>query len=345
MDVDGLKKQLKNKEFQPVYLFWGQEEYLKRYYVDELKKKLLSGAPEEFNFHSFDESSFSADEVVNAADAYPMGAERKLILLRNLDHAKLKAGDKELMDGLLEAVPEHVCLVLYFDFAHLDDNKKQKALFSLVEKSGAVVDFRLAASRQLVPWITKHAQARGKRIEPAVAEYLIEMTDGTMASISSETEKLCAFTGEEAIEKRHIDAIVTRVADSSVFDLTNAVVLRDYDTVLRLLNELREAKEEPVALLSGISTSFTEFLYVKLAQNRGITSTAQLLKDMKLPPRREFLLKKYFRMAPGAPLPFLRYCVSECMEADDLIKRSRMDKWTILELLVGRLLAFESRKS
>lgn len=345
MELNELKKQLKSGSILPVYLFWGQEEYLKRYYFDELKKKLLSGAPEEFNYHVFDENSFSADYVMNAADAYPMGAEKKLILLRDLDYNKLKGAAKELMDGLLSAVPEHVCLVFYFDFAHLDDQKKQKELFTLVEKSGGVMNFQLAPPRQLVPWIVKHAEAKGKRIDPAVAEYLIEFTDGTMTSISSELEKLCAFTDEETIEKRHIDAIVTPVTDSSVFDLTNAVVRRDYDTVLRLIGELRDAKEEPVALLSGISVAFTEFLYVKLAQNQGITSSAQLLKDLKIPPRREFLIKKYFRMAADAPLPLLRYCVSECMEADELIKRSRVDKWTILELLVCRLLAYESRKN
>ena len=48
-----LKEDLKNQTFHPVYLLYGEEDYLKRMYRDRLKKAVL-GDGDEMNYSYFE---------------------------------------------------------------------------------------------------------------------------------------------------------------------------------------------------------------------------------------------------------------------------------------------------
>ena len=49
-----LKKEIKAGDFKNAYLLYGEESYLKEYYANELKNKIVDKTFETFNFHSFD---------------------------------------------------------------------------------------------------------------------------------------------------------------------------------------------------------------------------------------------------------------------------------------------------
>ena len=46
-----LKNQIKNNDFSNVYMIYGDEGYLKEFYVKKLKEKLVEPAFADFNFH------------------------------------------------------------------------------------------------------------------------------------------------------------------------------------------------------------------------------------------------------------------------------------------------------
>ena len=50
MSVDILKKQLKDGVFSNIYLFFGEEDFLKEYYYNQLKSKIVDKSFEDFNF-------------------------------------------------------------------------------------------------------------------------------------------------------------------------------------------------------------------------------------------------------------------------------------------------------
>ena len=49
-----LKKEIKSGDFKNAYLLYGEESYLKEYYANELKNKIVDKTFEAFNFHYFD---------------------------------------------------------------------------------------------------------------------------------------------------------------------------------------------------------------------------------------------------------------------------------------------------
>ena len=52
------KNALRTKEFAPLYVFCGEEAYLREYYLTQLAQK-LSGAADDFNFHRFSTETLS----------------------------------------------------------------------------------------------------------------------------------------------------------------------------------------------------------------------------------------------------------------------------------------------
>ena len=48
-----LKQHIKNKEFSNAYFIYGEESYLKEFYVNKLKEIIVEPAFADFNFHQY----------------------------------------------------------------------------------------------------------------------------------------------------------------------------------------------------------------------------------------------------------------------------------------------------
>ena len=70
-----LKNQIKSGDFSNVYMIYGEEDYLKEYYVNKLKDKIVEPAFADFNFHQYDGKKTPVSEILNDADMMPMMAD------------------------------------------------------------------------------------------------------------------------------------------------------------------------------------------------------------------------------------------------------------------------------
>ena len=67
------------KEGNPLgnaYLFYGEESYLREYYLGEIRKRLIPAGFEEFNYHALEGKDLTAQSLTEMAEAMPMMAER-----------------------------------------------------------------------------------------------------------------------------------------------------------------------------------------------------------------------------------------------------------------------------
>ena len=63
------------KEGNPLgnaYLFYGEESYLREYYLGEIKKKLIPAGFEEFNYHVLEGKDLTAQSLTEMAETMPM---------------------------------------------------------------------------------------------------------------------------------------------------------------------------------------------------------------------------------------------------------------------------------
>ena len=94
-------KKTKNEAFQKLkddlkagipgcaYIFYGEESYLREFYLGELRKQLVPGGFEEFNYHKLEGKDLTVQSLSEMAEAMPMMAERTLIVVTDFDLFKL----------------------------------------------------------------------------------------------------------------------------------------------------------------------------------------------------------------------------------------------------------------
>ena len=103
-----LKTDLKEETVGQIYIFYGEESYLREYYLGELKKKLVPEGFEEFNLHTLAGRGLSMQDLTDAIEAMPMMAERTLVVVTDCDLYKLNDEQRTALLTLLELSLIHI---------------------------------------------------------------------------------------------------------------------------------------------------------------------------------------------------------------------------------------------
>ena len=80
--IQQLKSDLAAGTVGALYVFYGEEGYLKRHYLNQLKE-LCGGPFEAFNTVFLDGEQVSVQSLSDAVDSIPMGSEKKLVVVRD----------------------------------------------------------------------------------------------------------------------------------------------------------------------------------------------------------------------------------------------------------------------
>ena len=80
-----LKKTLKDGKTEPLYLFFGEESYLKELYEEKIKELVPDGGFPDFNRFKFEGPDNELNDYDDAWESFPMMAEKKCVLLADYD--------------------------------------------------------------------------------------------------------------------------------------------------------------------------------------------------------------------------------------------------------------------
>ena len=217
------KKSTKNEAYQKLktdlkdgnalgnaYLFYGEESYLREYYLGQMRKALVPAGFEEFNYHALEGKDLTAQSLTEMAEAMPMLAERTLIVVTDWDIYKLNEDQRERFIALLEDLPEYCCIVFVYDTVAYKQNKTVKKLCKAMDDHVTVVEFKAQDTSDLTAWIARRFRALGKQIDRQTAEYLIFLCGGLMTGLSQEIAKIGAYAKGEVITQRTLTRWQTR---------------------------------------------------------------------------------------------------------------------------------------
>ena len=192
------------------YIFYGEESYLREYYLGQLRKVLVPAGFEEFNYHRLEGKDLTVQSLSEMAEAMPMMAERTLIVVTDWDIFKLNEEQREKMIAFLEDIPPYCCLVFVYDTIPYKPNKTLKKLCKAVGDHVQAVEFRAAENSDLITWIARRFRALGKEIDRQTAEYLIFTCGGLMTGLVPEITKIGTYAKGKVITQKDIDAVADR---------------------------------------------------------------------------------------------------------------------------------------
>ncbi len=334
-----LKQHLQKGAPAPVYLFYGQEQYLVRHYVSQTVKKAGIQNPD-FNLHLFD-SATSAQDIFDAADAFPLMSDRKCVQVCDFPIDKAPIAEFNKFLSVLQDPNPTTLLVLWFETVEIDPKKpsdRAKKLFKQVEQAGGVVvQFAHRTTGQLVKILCDGAARRQVRLDPTTARYIVETAGSDMTTLVQELEKLCAYVPGGTITREVADALLSPTVESSVFSLSNALLAGDLKKSEYILSDLLFMRVEPVAIVGILAGAYIDIYRCMAISKAGetVSAAAKALGYYNTAFRLENAMRYANRMSPQK----IRACLQAISRADGLLKSSRLQPKVVLERLFAELLS------
>ena len=328
-----LKGEIRAKQPRRLYVFHGEEMFLLRYYLEQLKKILIDDLTESFNYHRLTNETFDLQDFADAVENLPMMAENTMVQVDDIDIFKLPEDERNKIAEILSDVPEYCTVVFTYETVQWKPDKRLKKLWDAVSGNAFVVEFAKQEQRDLIAWITRHFAAAGKTISSDLCAYLISITDGTMTSLSGEIGKICAFSGADAIKKTDIDAVVEPVMDAVVFQMTDLLSKGQYGPALQKLRVLFRMQQEPIAILGAVGTNFRRLSTARTLLDNG-KNAGEL---MKLCGMQDYAARITMDAARRFSPEFCRKAANLILETDYRMKTSFDEPERLLEMLILQL--------
>ncbi len=328
-----LKRSLKEKRADRLYIFFGEETFLLHHYLEQLRKLLTDPVTESFNYHKLTGETYSLQAFADAVENLPMMAETTLVVVDEIDIFKLPEQERDKIAELLSDIPDYCTVVFTYETTPWKPDKRLKKPWQAVEENGAIVEFGKQSQRDLIAWITRHFAANGKTIAPELCVHLIDITGGTMTVLSGEISKICAFSGADHICKADIDAVTEPVLDAVVFQMTDLMGQGDYGAAVLKLRQLFKMQQEPIQILGAVGGHFRRMSKARTLIDSGKTAG----ELMKLCGIGDYPARKTMSAAGRFSRRFYARAAELIMETDRKLKTSYDDPERLLELLVLQL--------
>ena len=329
-----LKKDIKEGTIGTLYVFHGEEAYLRDFYLGQMKKKLLPAGMEEFNLHTMNGKEFDVKTLAQMVDCLPMMSERTLIVVSDYDIFK---GDKDALAAVLRDLPDYVCLVFVYDLLEYKSDARTR-LAALLKEKGSVVPFNRQGQGDLIDWISRRFRALDHDIGTEDAKYLIFLCGDLMNNLISEIGKIGAYARHHRVTRQDIDAVATPQLDAVVFQMTDAIAAGDFDKAAAVLGDLLRQQEEPFMLLALMGKELRKLYTARLAiEHKKGTKYLMELWGM----RSSYPAERLMQSARRFSLPWCRRAVIRCGETDLAMKSTGADGE---ELLIGLLMELAVKK-
>ena len=263
-----LKEALSSGSLGTVYLFHGEESYLREYYLSEMKNNLVAGF-ENFNFHKLEGKGLTVQALTETVEAMPMMAQRTMVQVVDWDLYKLSEEQRTGFIALLEDFPPYCCLVIVYDQIEYKPSKTYKKLYAALEAHAQTVKFQEQSQNEILKWVARRFKAAGHTIDVPTAEHLLFTCGSLMNGLIPEIGKIAAYAKNERVTKADVDAVAAPVLEAQVFEITNAISKGDFDRASEALGALLKLQEEPFMLLALIGKELRKLHTARIALDTG----------------------------------------------------------------------------
>lgn len=321
-----LSQHIKSGQFKPVYLIYGDEDYLRKQYKDRMKEALVGD--DGMNYSYFEGKGISVKELIDLGETLPFFGERRLIVVEN---SGFFSSAQDELAAYLKEMPETTCFV----FVEKDIDKRNK-LFKAVSSLGYAANMGAPDERTLIRWIIGLLRAEHRVMTEQTMRYFLERIDTDMENIRRELDKLVVYTdGYEEITREDIDAVCIVHTESQIFDMVKVIAEKNQAKALQLYYDLITQKEPPMKILYWITRQFNQLYQIKELQSKGYPDHI-IAERMGV---RDFIVRKNKALCQAFSLAELRRAVEICVEREEEVKTGRLNDRMAVELLIVRFSA------
>lgn len=331
-----------------VYMLYGEEDFLIRMYSDKLTALAVPEDGREMNYRRYslvpgadkgtrDDRPPASDELSDFVDSMPFFAERKCVLLKNLDPDMLDKDEFEEYIALISDVPETSVVIITRENTEDDPKKfkeklakaKMKKLIETADRNGIVCELNCFTQAKLEGMAIAKCRRAGCELSSENAAFLAESVGGSLSLLQTETEKLCAYKKSGEITRADIDTLVPKRIESNIYDLAKELFAGRAGSALEILNALFVQRVEPVVIMAALSGHFVDLYRAKqgIAAKKSYSDAAAALNYG----RRAFVMRNAYSAARTLSEEYLADCIAILYNANKLLNSSKADRRQIIE--------------
>lgn len=266
---DKLRGDLKTGELENIYIFHGEEVYLREHYVEQIRQLLVPAGFEEFNYHRLQGKNLTMQELAETVEAMPMMAQHTLITVTDLDIFKLDEGQRTALTEILSDFPDYCVLIFIYDTLTYKRDGKMKKLTAVLDKYVQEVEFSEQERSALVKWVKRRFAAADREIDTAAIDHLLFTCGTLMTDLVPEIAKIAAYAKGRTVTIADINAVADPVLDARVFDMTNCISKKRYDEAAVILGDLLRMQTEPILILGAIGKELRRIYTARMALDAG----------------------------------------------------------------------------
>lgn len=246
------------------YLIYGNDYSLIKREIDKITKDIN-------DVTTYDLSLEKVDNLLNDASVISMFGDKKALIGENALFLSTSSSsinhDLDYLQRYLEDDNHDNIVIFTLNENKLDERKK---IVKLLKKRATVIHEDVIKDKDLPDFVRDEFFNNGYKIDYKTASYFVQYAGSNVDILISEINKMMMYKdGDKIIKIEDINEITSKKMNDNIFDLSNAIMDKNFKKMYECYNDLMTLKEEPIKIIAMLGSTFTLVYQCKLLYNDG----------------------------------------------------------------------------
>ena len=256
--VERFLAEIRGESRRAGYVLLGSEAFLYEMCRKGVLEELAPPEWRDFSLHTLDLGDTSIFEALDLAQTPSLMAPFQVLFVRNVKTLYGRGQKKEEFaaldayfrrpnpQALLLFVADHISLPSDLRRMDMQDKERAERIRETLGDACGVVELQQVSEDDAIAWVLAQSEQSGTPFTADAARELVDALGADMLTIESECEKLLLYAqaqGALRVELQDVETMVSAAKQRSLYELTDAISLKDAPKALALLQGLLNASE------------------------------------------------------------------------------------------------------
>lgn len=275
-------------ELKPIYLIISEDPLLRQEACDKIRHlAVANGFIERLHFQV--NKNFSWPDFLAAAHSQFLFHEKTLLEVTLIDN-KLGSIGSQALQTYCQEIPGDKCLILVTN--KIDGATKQTKWYKTMSSLGEVMQIWPPSSAQLPSWVLQRMRQASLEATINSAKLIAEFSEGNLLAAAQEVTKLQLLYGSGKITEQQVAEAIVDNAKYNIFAYADAVLAGDKPKAIRILENLRQEKTEPILIIWVLAKTLRELAAIHRLKERKKISLDAAIQLSYVKDSRKTLIKQ-----------------------------------------------------
>ena len=311
------------------FYIYGEDIYFKDQVAEKLILHYLDSSAKEFDFHLLYGEDTKSGEIIEFLRQSPFLNKYKIVLLR--DFEKLNKSDKDKIASYSLKPVKSSILIVESDVL---ENRKPYTEF---KKNSVIIQCKKPYnSKDIFMWLKTELKKNKIEMDFEAEQLFVNYVELDYYIAKSELDKLIIYSNNrKRITKEDVLFVTGKSRSNNVFDLQNAIGIKDLKKTFMVLENLVNNRENAIMIITMLSRFF--LLLRKINALRKANYSDNQISESYLKSVFWSFRKDYLNFASKYNSQELKKVTRYLFEADSQLKSSDISERIILEILIYKI--------